>query len=1262
MHRLGQASISVRMADRPPKRSLPWWRRVAAPGLLVLGLLATTIGAYLVDKMAEKEALREFEFTAKEAQQIVLARVRACEQVLRSGAAVMSASEHVSREEWRVFVETQQAGYHLPGIVGIGFASRVLAGELQEHERMVRGEGFPAYTVWPSGERDAYAAVVYLEPSSQQNLRTLGYDMLSEPVRRAAMERACDQHTSALSGKVTLEQDPEDDLHPGTVLYFPVYKAAAPLGSIEERRRALAGWVYIPLRVSDLINGALRGWEEVFVYRGIRFQIFDGVELSDEHLLFSNRLVGSSASSSNVDLVRLSPVQVAGHRWTLRLTQVGGLSSTKDSTKTWLALFAGVVISVLTFTLALSLQRTTERAEDRAKALTQELHISNERLALATRAGGVGVWEYDLLGRVLNWDDQMLKIYGLARHQFDGGFQTWIEKVHPDDKSSVMDDLQKALKGTSPFNREFRVIWPDRSVHFIRASGAVERNEAGVAVRMVGTNWDITESKLAEAAYQRIQSQLGLAMNLAHLAHWEMDVGSGKFIFNDGFYALYATSAAQEGGYRMPVETYAREFIPAEEQYVVATNANLLVAGEVDEIRLEHRITRRDGVVRHLAVNAVALRDSSGRVVGIRGANQDITELREKEWQLADQVLRWKEALLTTMDGYLETDQHGAILEANPAYTAISGYSVTELTFKKIGDLESVPQPIDASTRSWESRGRRGSHRFRTRHRRKDGGIVLLEVSATYSPRFGGRFYYFCRDITAQEEAERRLELQTTALEAAANAILITNAEGEIEWVNEAFVRSSGYSREEAVGANPRIVNSGQHARQFFEEMWATIRSGKVWQGEIVNRRKDGTLLVEETLITPVRNLDGNIAHFVAIKQDITQRKKMERQLLRSQRMEAVGLLAGGMAHDLNNILTPILLSVDLLKPSVAAPLHREVIDRIGLAARRGAGVIRQVLTFARGIEGARAPLRPIDLIREIITMIEETFPRDIRIRQEASNLCPRVAGDLTQLHQVLLNLVVNARDAMPQGGVLTLGLDFVDSSEKLILQTGELKPGGYVIIKVQDTGEGIAPQIASQIFEPFFTNKPQGKGTGLGLSTALGIVRSHGGLIDFHSKVGEGSEFRIYLPALAVEVAEPTEPPVVETLEGKGRTVLLVDDEDLIRSAARLMLENLGFNVIEVENGQEGLAAFEANASEVYCVVTDVMMPVMSGDKLAAEIWRRNPNVPILFMSGLMDRDQLDASFVKLGGRQSVILKKPFQIPEFIRVLAKVLESSKSI
>ena len=494
------------------------------------------------------------------------------------------------------------------------------------------------------------------------------------------------------------------------------------------------------------------------------------------------------------------------------------------------------------------------------------------------------------------------------------------------------------------------------------------------------------------------------------------------------------------------------------------------------------------------------------------------------------------------------------------------------------------------------------------------------------------------RDIIERKRVEQELRKQAALLDAATDAIYVRALDHTITYWNTGAERLYGWPRPEALGR--RITElSGLDHETFDVGHAATLEHGS-WSGELTMISKEGKKCVAFCRWTLLRDEQGQPKEILAINTDVTQKKQLEAQFLRAQRMEGIGALAGGIAHDLNNILAPILMAGPLLRETVSDPESRQMIDTVEGCARRGADIIRQLLTFARGKPGARAPLPMRHFLNEMQRLIRETFPRNIQPDVTAPKDLWPISGDATQIHQALTNLCINARDAMPDGGNLTLAAENLALDEAFAAITPDAKPGAYVCVSVTDTGAGISPDHMDRIFDPFFTTKEVGKGTGLGLAAVLGIVRGHGGFVRLNSRVGQGTTVELYLPASpeVKEVGTPAReaPPP----RGQGELVLVVDDEAAVRMVARQALEKHGYRVLAAAEGAEALALFGRHHAEVRAVVTDMMMPGMDGPTLVRALRQLDSRVPILGMTGLAERTSVKGlADVHLP----VLLIKPF-------------------
>ncbi len=681
--------------------------------------------------------------------------------------------------------------------------------------------------------------------------------------------------------------------------------------------------------------------------------------------------------------------------------------------------------------------------------------------------------------------------------------------------------------------------------------------------------------------------------------------------------------------------------------------------GETPVYRCEFRMRTKDGSYKWIMSRGqIVSRHPDGRPHQAFGTHTDISHQKSAEARTAEALAFAQTILRSSPLGMIVYGPDGRAVIANEAAARIIGADVPALLRQNYRQLDSWRSSglLDGAERALATGRTEMQKAAVTTSFGRDLQLLVHFVPVDFQ---GARHLMtVIADQTSERLALDNLHLLHAALQATPSGWLITDDEGRIEWVNPAFTKITGYTSEEVVGQTPRLLRSHRHKPEFYRLFWETIRRGEVWSGEISNRRKDGTIYEERMTVTPVRDDDGVIRHFVAIKEDITDRKQLEQQVTRTQRLESIGLLASGIAHDLNNVLTPILLSIELLKIRYPDANARRYVETVETAAQRGAGIVRQVLTFARGMEGGeRTEVQPRHLLKDLVRLIEETFPRNITIEYDSPRDVFPVVGDLTQLHQVLLNLAVNARDAMPSGGTLTLKARNHPVVAPADPALASLKPGDYVAITVTDTGTGIPPQLLDRIFEPFFTTKPRGKGTGLGLSTVYGIVRNHGGAILVHSEENVGTTFEVILPAAVTEVRRESVAASAPVLQGEGRKILVVDDEEPIRLITARVLTGHGFSPVVAVDGQDGWREFQAQNGDFAAAIVDEMMPRMSGRDLARHIREVTTAVPIILVTGLVDggsHPPTEIDWKALGVQ--VVLHKPYSEAELLKVLGEVL------
>jgi len=643
------------------------------------------------------------------------------------------------------------------------------------------------------------------------------------------------------------------------------------------------------------------------------------------------------------------------------------------------------------------------------------------------------------------------------------------------------------------------------------------------------------------------------------------------------------------------------------------------------EVRgLEEMWRKKDGSVIFVRESARALRGEDGTILYYDGIVEDITERKR-----AEEALRRSEACLAAGESLTHTGSWSWNISNGELFWSQETYRI--FGFDPAKDKASIHEtflarihPADRARVEAGLRNPQAQDDVEYRIVLPDGSIrhvqdiayAVTDATGKIVERFG-----VASDITERKRADAEHIRLVTAIEQSAEAVVITDTQGGIEYVNPAFTRITGYSREEVLGQNPRVLKSGKQDPEFYQQLWETILKGQPWHGELINRRKDGSFYTEQMSIAPVMDTNGEATHFIATKQDVTEHKVLEAQLHQAAKIEAVGRLAGGVAHDFNNLLTVINGYSELLREKLGSDTKsgvylKEILD----AGQRAASLTRQLLAFSR-----RQVLAPqiLDLnvvVSNLEKMLRRLIGEDIKLRTILDPALNRMKADPGQIEQVIMNLAVNARDAMPTGGQLTLETHNVELDQAYARSHPSVKPGSHVMLAVSDTGVGMVPETMARIFEPFFTTKEMGKGTGLGLATVYGIVKQSGGSIWVYSEPGQGTVFKVYFPAV-MESPAPAELAKTEAGSHAGtETILVVEDEEGVRSLVHEALASSGYKVLETDGAKHALEFSAKYKGPIHLLLTDVVMPQMSGPKVAEEVAALRPGIQVLYMSGYTD------------------------------------------
>lgn len=804
------------------------------------------------------------------------------------------------------------------------------------------------------------------------------------------------------------------------------------------------------------------------------------------------------------------------------------------------------------------------------------------------------------------------------------------------------------------------------------------------------------EHDKAEAELKMSQTRLKEALHLAKLASWSWN-GTGEVVWSDEVATILELA---QGERPSSFAGQARFFAP--ESFVLFEQAvqRALDAGE--EFRLELEARTAAGNRRWLMARGARLTErGTGAAIGVHGTWQDITERKLaqlKEEQLRRRLLamwnigRMVDASFTSLNetvlletiaitgscfgffGHLNDDESLVTTHAWSDETMPGCDMANKTVVFSVGEgglwAEAIRRRsviIVNDYQCGDSPGKKGlpaGHLTLTRIMVvpifRQGRIVALSAVANketdYTLEDAEQLAAFLKNVQIlleKRKAEESLALLSQAVEQSPVSIVITDTEGTIQFVNPKFTQLSGFERDEVLGRDLGFLDSGTPPGEQYQKMWEVVCAGGTWHGELVSRKKSGEVFREAAVVSPVKNTEGAVTHYLAFKEDITSQKRLEEQLWHAQKMEAVGTLAGGIAHDFNNILTSVLGYCSVMEKKIAQgdPLRNYLAKVVG-AADRAASLTRGLLTYSRK-EPART--RPID-INSLLVQAEQLLSRLLSEDIELS-ICPgptqlSVLADPVQLEQVVMNLVSNARDALPQGGVITVASHQLTVQRDTTVASGGLMAGNYAVITVTDNGCGMDAATVDRIFEPFFTTKEVGKGTGLGLSISYGIVGQHGGSIDVESSLGGGTTFTIYIPlAERVEEGAVAVSPSVPLLPG-AETILLVEDDDGIRDVFAEVLGDSGYRVITAADGEEALDRFRRQGEEIRLVILDVIMPKKNGVAVYEELKTGRPGLKALFISGY-SADMLNER-VMLGNQNVLLVPKPIT-PDLL--LCKVRE-----
>jgi PAS domain S-box-containing protein len=784
------------------------------------------------------------------------------------------------------------------------------------------------------------------------------------------------------------------------------------------------------------------------------------------------------------------------------------------------------------------------------------------------------------------------------------------------------------------------------------------RDTSGGVIGMVGIANDITERKRFEEELQINETRYRLISNVV-----SDYVFSTKIEANGTLKAEWVAGAFEAmTGYTF--EEYKsiggwRAIVHPDDRTIDERDLEQLRSNQ--QIETELRTIMKNGSIMWVRVYAHPVWDAQRNIlIGIYGAVQNISGHKQAEKTLRESEERFRSLYENSTVGIYRSTPDGKFLLANPALLTMLGYSSFEELAQRDLKKEGFEHSYDR-TRFIEHIEKTGDVKgLESCWTRKDGTKVFLRENSRAIRDFEGKTLYYdgiVEDVTEQKRTEESLMRLNQAVAASGEVIFMTDRSGIITFMNAAFTRLYGYEPSDVIGkATPRVLKSGMQQRDHYTVFWRTLLNRQIVKSEWINRTKDGRLLNVEVTANPILDSQGKIIGFLCIQRDITQQRNLEKEIHQAQKLESLGTLASGIAHDFNNILGIIMGHSTMISIARSDPQRLKAsIDAINKASERGASLVRQMLTFARKSDIDFTPLQINDSIKEIEKLYHETFPKTMTLQCQLTEQLPLIIADSTQLHQVLLNLCVNARDAMNGNGTITITTG-VTPGETLRTRFHDASYERYVCIEVQDTGIGMDEATRQRIFDPFFTTKEIGKGTGLGLAVVFGIMESHEGFIEVQSEIGHGTTFFLYFPIKNTRSKSSyQEKDLPDTAPHGTETLLVVEDEELLRELLQISLEGSGYRILTATNGEEAVEVYKQHQHDISLVLSDLGLPIFNGREILKKLMEINPAVRFIIATGYTDPGEKSDIF-KEGAKE--IVQKPYEMNVLLKKIRDVLDA----
>ncbi len=904
--------------------------------------------------------------------------------------------------------------------------------------------------------------------------------------------------------------------------------------------------------------------------------------------------------------------------------------------------------------LTASNQELIREVSERKEA-EEELRQSERDLAESQRMARLGSWRFDITANIVNWSEQLFHIFDVDKTAFDSSYEFFISHVHPDDKSLVLDTNRRARESEEPFEVEYRIVTKAGQLKHIREIGYAMKDAGGKVVGLFGTAQDITERKRMEEELKQSEQVLrsvidNLAIGISlispkmeilmlnrQMLQWFPGIDLSK--------KLFCYSA-----FNVP---------PREEICSYCPTCKTLMDGDVHESITE---SPAGNEIRNYRIISSPIRDKDGNITAAIEVVEDITERKRAEQALHESEALFKNAFASSPIGMALVAPNGLWLKVNPALCKIVGYSVEELLTKTFQDITHVD---DLAADEFYVRqmlaGEISTYQMEKRYLHRQGQVVwvLLSVSLvrdkTEQPLF---FISQILDVTerklAEEELRKKEKKYKDLFDSTLGGIYQMDADGVFILMNPAGAKMFGYdSPNEIIGRRDL-------------EYWRDPRDRNVFRAELKIKKsvsgyhmrlktKSGEPIEIETSSTIKEDEKGVFLGMEGILRDITEHKKLEDQLRHAQKMEAVGTLAGGIAHDFNNILNVIIGYGNMVMDSMQTDSpSKGLMNEVLAAAEKATNLTKRLLVFSRKQLADVKPTNINDLITDIRKMLGRIIGEDIDFKLDLADSCLIVMGDAGQIEQVLMNLVSNAKDAMPEGGRLSISTGIQEFDDEYVAANGYGEPGKYVFITIADTGHGMDAETQKNIFEPFFTTKGIGEGTGLGLAISYGIIKQHRGYIKVYSEPGQGTAFKIYLPLIEESTCPGKKMEAPDSVRGGNETILVAEDDDSLRKLTRIVLESLGYTVITAEDGEDAITKFMENRERIKLVLLDMIMPKKNGKEVSEVIRKVSPRIKVLFASGYTMDIIKNKELTELGFD---FIHKPVSSKDLLKKVREILD-----